>query len=387
MPCRWKKDARAGPWAVAGVLCLAAGAWAADSVWSPQVDFACFSVGDTASAAGLAGSGVANEVAQEVIAGETGTFDTAEDDVFQVALPNGPPTPTNGKAIDDGGSVPGIMPLSPLDLTIRTASESADVGALALNDPLSLDIPEMIAMAIPWFVQFSVDTAALGVPGPFPPNVATEAALGEASGDVFESARTGTNTLLVDEGALGLATSDDLDGLILNEPFPFTGVIIDTDGDGSPDMPMVFFCLRPGAPGGLPSSVSSGADICVPGAGALAVPAPDPVVAFSYSTLGLVVNDVIDALYVDLASATSPYNVMGYAVASLAPGSPSLSTIPATPGDLLLLDLGGTAAPTVIASHVTLGLAATDNLNALWLTAMPLEAATVAVELDLFHID
>lgn len=370
---------------LAPLAMMAASAAAAPSVYSTSVDFVEFSVGTSAPAVGLAGSAVALEVAAEA----TGPSTTAEDDVFESLLPNIPPPGPNLKVIDDGGIPPppngvlGIVPLPPVDLTIRTAADSADVDSLSLDDPLSLDLAASGLLGM--YVQFSVDNAAVGIPGA-PYDVASEAALGEASGDVFESPVNGLNGLLVDEGALHLTAADDLDGLIVNEPISVLGPDIDTSGDGVPDVPMVYFTLRSAAT--MPAGVASGADICIPGTGSPGpTPATDPAVVHAAATMQLVAGDDIDGLYLDHGTSLNPLYPTGYAVVSLAPGSPSLATIPATPSDLILVGLNGLVAPVVIAQSVQLGLLATDNLNALNITPFSLEGVTVPVGLDSFEVD
>jgi hypothetical protein len=390
---------------------LTVSAWAHSSeAAAPPLTDIEFSVGTSAPGVGAAGSGVAAEAAAEAIGLDPSPGQT-EDDIYLQSFPIAPPFPlTNGKFYDDGGPTAGAPPGPPKDLTIRTAGDVSDVDAYAIMNTrgastspeteLIIGTPLGIAAQ---FVQFSVDTAAVGVAG-VPPDVASEAILGEASGDVFEAGPIapgggGTNRLISDEGAHGLLPSDDLDGLIVNDPSGMVPPTIDTDGDPSsvPDMPPVFFSFRAGAT--FPATVTSGADICIPGtAPGVGTPAADPKVVIPPLGLGLVAGDDVDALWMD---------GFAHVIFSLAPGSPSLTSaaisnpfVPptgATPGDLIHVSLsynplvGPPAAPatgpTVAALSTDLGLAVTDNLNALWITSYSLSGPLVPVELSIFKAE
>ncbi len=391
-----------------------------------------FSVGSTGTGLGLAPSGVAAEFAAEggVPAGG-GAAETFDDIYAQFYTPAGAFGYTNIKQYDDGGGIPGapaLLPEPPASLTIRTLGgappgDIEDIDSFAIISTLPVVTPDPASMALtsiqPTWVQFSVDASSTGLPAspPFPPDVASEAGGGEALGDVFEgwgagpgtpvipgsglTAFPGGNSLISDEGAHGLsavpASPDDLDALIVNDwsaALPLSINTDDTDGLASADMPLVFFTFNPTA--GLPITVTSGADICVPGTG-VAGPAFDPLVDCPEGNLGLVPGDNIDALFID----STGMNV----IFSLDPTSPTLGTalnsftgvLGALPSDLIHVTLGAPlphgGAPTlpltppeVCLLGLDIGLAPADNLNALWLSAPPGYSldALVPVELSVF---
>jgi hypothetical protein len=395
------------------IVGLTTGAWAIDpplaSVGLASIEF---SVGTTAPGIGLAGSGVALEAAAEAVGLDPVPGRTEDDIYFQSYVPPGAFPYTNYKLFDDGGGTAGTPPLPPLDLTIRTNAggpvDTTDVDAYAIMNwngmgPgmfLSIEIPASVEGT---YIQFSVDSNAVGLPGP-PPCVNSEALGGEAQGDVFESGpiayggpAPASNVLISDEGAHGLAVTDDLDGLIVNDPSMSSGgVWIDTDGDGLLDMPVVRFCFNPAA--GLPATVASGADICVPGTGA-GGPAADPAVNIPFVALGLQATDNIDALWMD-----GIYDVLF----SLDPFSPSLAAPSPVvnpfvgagsgcdPGDIIHVSLFAPV-PTVAILSTQLGLVsdglqtwpdlASDNLDALWVTGYPVAGELVPVELSVLTAD
>ena len=393
-----------------GSLCLA-GLFLLQSLASAAPPFAAvpplvdvqFSVGSSAPGMGLPGTAVAAETAGE--AGLPAPF-PSEDDIFVQPFPGPPPWPPNGKVFDDGGAGFSLFPPGPpVDLTIRSTGDGSDVDAYAHASAAGIMLPAPAAV-LGLFVQFSVDVIApQGAPGPFPPDVFAESTIFEAGGDVFEGVGPGgpgtpppyllgpgpgTNTLIADEGALGLFVGEDLDGLIINElgAHPLT---IDTDGAGGPipDVPLVYFSVTAAA---VPASgTGSGVDIFIPGASPLGgVPAPDPLLAFAPPALGLAPADEIDALFVD---ASGPPNLLF----SLAPGSPSLATLPMLPAaygsrppdpnDIFWVS---TAAPVPVVAIAAedLGLVpGVGNLNALWLTPVSMTGALLPVTVSGYEID
>jgi hypothetical protein len=205
-------------------------------------------------------------------------------------------------------------------------------------------------------ITFSVSAGSTGIPGT-PPDVASEAAGGDAAGDIFSAGTLGAptaNTLLVDENGLPAAgppatglrllpVVDDLSGLAMC--------------DGVHNQPGVMaFTLAPGSPslvtlGGTPATVFT-TNFGLPQFGV--------GVWFTQIYLGLVNGDAIDAMaYDNLNFSTSRL------VFSLAPGSPTLTLIGAGPADILIATLPAMGPPSVLISAATLGLAATDNVDAL----------------------
>lgn len=418
--------ARAGACALALILALAAGVGAHPSEVRSITTSLEFSVG-VAGSVGLPGSAVAAENAVEPSAGPPGD---AEADIYFTAFPPYPPASTNGKLYDDGGPVLGAPPLPPADLTLRTDGvappDTLDVDAAAIISTIGPVLgPAPSIFPAGTFLQFSIDgLAGGGFPGPGPPDVATEVGIGfpEATGDVFEAVgpggvgvanaplpgppAMGFNSLLSDEGAHGLAVGDDLDALLVDDVSVPLPAVIDTDGAGPPDMPLYFFSLD--AASGLPATVASGADICIPATGGAAL---GPAVVIPAASLGLVAGDDVDALWIDPSALQVLF--------SLDRGSPSLGAIVnpfvapfpgvgCDPCDVIQVTLGGPAGgpplppagpPAVVAVGFQLGLFgdgvpgapdfASTNLDALSVTPFPhvVGPPLVPAELSVFRAD
>jgi hypothetical protein len=223
-------------------------------------------------------------------------------------------------------------------------------------------------------VFFSVDPDAQGAANT---GVDREAQNNEAEGDEFVSNINNTNIEVLDEQAVVLvprppSPGDDIDALTNQATRS-----VDNNGDGTPERP-IFFSLEAGSPtlGSLPAGEG---DILVwdPAAPGLSIFA-------SATDMGLVAGDELDALCLmkpDLPRAQvtpgagSPTTPMGNALTdsaliSLAPGSPSLTALGASPGDLMLTNFNGAwlqfpfpPLRYILASEI--GLLGTDNLNAL----------------------
>lgn len=215
-------------------------------------------------------------------------------------------------------------------------------------------------------VEFSVAPGAQGLPGsavdvqigcpPADPGISPE-----PESDVFSSGLDGANKLLFDgNGPVGACTSafplgllesiaarEDLDALDGRDV-----AAVDPDGDGVPQRP-VYFSLRAGSPSLAAVGVSP-AGVLVTSHGAA------PAVYASAASLGLAPGDDLDALCLreDGDGAFGAGDLLYF---SLAPGSPSLATAGAGPGDLL-----SPAVPPVVArSAATLGLVASDDVDAI----------------------
>jgi hypothetical protein len=216
-------------------------------------------------------------------------------------------------------------------------------------------------------VAFSVDPNAGGVPGT---GVALEAANDEAEGDEFVSQFRNTNSQLVDEQVFVLRSgppSEDIDALVDQPPS-----LVDGDGDMVPNRP-IFFSLDAGSPSLSAIAGATAASILVKNGAA------PPMVFASEIRMGLRPGDDLDALCLmksALPSATlragagppSPppagNATTDYALFSLAPGSPTLTALGVTQGDLLVTDFSA-GAPAVYATAQQIGLLPSDNLDAL----------------------
>lgn len=211
-------------------------------------------------------------------------------------------------------------------------------------------ISYILPRALP--VYFSVDRATVGAPGLFPPNVFTEASVGQAAGDIYIGLPPSSsgNTLATNQDLLGLlppfppalpATShtDNLDAL---EELP---------GGLAPTPTGLLYSLAPGSPT-LVTFGYSPADILTTVAGV-------PSVYLAAATLFLVPTDDVDGLMVGPGVPAT----LGIAF-SLAPGSPSLG-MALSPADILGAGPGGPV-PILPASALGLGLpGAADNVNAI----------------------
>jgi len=221
----------------------------------------------------------------------------------------------------------------------------------------------------PIIFYFCVDINAVGIPGASP-DVASEAALADASGDIFVAMWwAGGNRQVYDESFMGLVgapTPDDQEALDLDAaPIAYTP-------EGFLPFGSVVFSLAAGSPSlGQPPAFAGPGDILFnDGWGGFAV-------FISGADLGLQPEDDLDALFID---------VSGLPCFSVAPGGSGLYL----PGDVLVPDnmLGGD--PDVLAdvllSGASFGLAATDNLNALdadyYIPPTPDDPETVDTDMD-----
>lgn len=190
-------------------------------------------------------------------------------------------------------------------------------------------------------VFFSVDRLALGAPSPAP-SVITEAAVGQAAGDIYIPPVAFTNTLVINQSALGL-----LPPAVPGVPVPPPIDNVDALEMIHPAMPSaagLLYALAPGSPT-LGAIGATAGDI-------LTTTASGPIIAIPFASMGLVPADVVDGLVV---LAGTPAVVFF----SLAPGSPSL-VAPLTAGDVLI------PGPTTFVSAPMLGLVPPgDNVDAI----------------------
>lgn len=200
-------------------------------------------------------------------------------------------------------------------------------------------------------IRFSVGNGSAGIAG-VPPDVASEALAADHAADIFDGGTVShpmANARLVDGNGLpamaapasGLAEpGDELRDFASCSPSSANLV-------GS----AVYFSLAPGSPT-LAALSATSADLL----STQFLTAAPVIVATTAATLGLVAGDVIDAL---MADPVGPY-FGAPIVLSLADGSPSLATIPASGADLLYAP-----GPGVLISAAALGLGAGDDIDGL----------------------
>lgn len=213
-------------------------------------------------------------------------------------------------------------------------------------------------------LQFSVDPFSIGAPLTA---VATEAASSEAEADIFASASAGSNILLFDGDGitappLGLVEpTDDVDGY---------------DTSLGPQYGFIWWSVDPPSAPAFTVTPIGPADIVVdpvPSPVPYTLPTVPKIVFAPAVALGLGTADDIDALVIleDGTTVGGPISAGDCVLFSLAPGSAALSTIPASPGDVLASGPGcptsptGASAPWVFATGPSLGLLPGDNIDAL----------------------
>jgi hypothetical protein len=201
-------------------------------------------------------------------------------------------------------------------------------------------------------IYFSVTSSSVGIAGT-PPDVFSEAANGEAGADIFAGGTfgaPGANVRVLDgdgepddappaSGLLESGTPDDVNALATCDPLnnPTGGSLV-TLAPGSPSLTTL----------GLTAMDSIAANFM-----------QGPLLGqwMGGAMIGLVTGDVIDALAVDSNTSNTR------AIFSLAPGSPTLTSLGASPADILESIVPGP--PTVLVTAATLGLLVTDDIDAL----------------------
>lgn len=199
--------------------------------------------------------------------------------------------------------------------------------------------------------HFSVDRTSVGLAG----DVVSEAAAGQAAGDIFATQRNGTNQLALNQRNLGLVPAT-LPGT------PATGAIDDVDAfdfayQGASTL--IVYALKHGHPK-LGSAVGCGGDLFFAGS-----------LFLGYAALGLgSCLDDVDALEIDTTS-NRIYFSLGRGSPSLAPGSPiGGCAAGCSAADLFSIQAGAPPA-TRFATAASLGLLASDNVDALALGPPP----------------
>ena len=250
-------------------------------------------------------------------------------------------------------------------ICIDDAGAKDDINALAYGYDFSTD-PNLPP------IEFSVGAGSQGAAGTA---VRTEknCATPEPQADVFETALTGTNAQDLDgDGApcgantgfpLGLcemgcgATADDVDALAQDPS------LVDTDGNSVPDK-LIYFTLTPSSPSLAdpaidatdPAGNAGPADILATVGGFTPYVWADGATNLGLNEAG---GDVISSLCIG-ENGNGIFDAGDQILFSLAPGSPTLGFLGASPADLLR------PGPAVSYSAAKLGLvSATDNVDAL----------------------
>ena len=199
--------------------------------------------------------------------------------------------------------------------------------------------------------------------------LAAESASSDEPADIYGSALAGGNGLIWDDdgipspglgiaGPVGVPATSNVDGWEVTAPF---GLL--------PTGPSIHFSITAAEAAGHPVYSGSGAT------GGYIFFSP-PVVGYSvfpalYATdaaLGLTPLDDIDALSI-IEDGVSGFTAGDVVYFSLTPGSPTLGALGATPGSILVTTTAAT--PAIAVGPGAIGLAAGDDLDALYVYAIP----------------
>jgi hypothetical protein len=211
---------------------------------------------------------------------------------------------------------------------------------------------------------FSVSPGSSGLGGTA---VAAQAATSDEPADIFVSSFGGGNAQLFDGNGVP-------SGAALGLVEPFTAPGDNVDGlDARLTGTTVYWSVDPTTAG---SAVAGGIYMA---SGAADIFLSPPVVGYtlfpalyaSSAFLGLMSADDIDAVVV-FEDGTAGFSATGDTVFfSLAPGSPSLATYGASPADILVAGAAAGGGTAIFATAASLGLSASDNLDALDLVPEP----------------
>ena len=233
--------------------------------------------------------------------------------------------------------------------------KSTELG-LSLTDNIdgfsyNMNFLRPVTAGNPLAVRFSVSRTTIGA---LMSIVNTEAMSSGAAGDVFWSFATpGAGTTLgqwqwQDASVIGLTSLPPVES--------------DVDGveglNGGVVPPTAYFSVDPVTAAGLGVSP---ADILYQNA--VGPGAPPPVVFANEAVLGLAPGDDIDALAVFDVLMPGVYGVGDFAFVSLAPGSPTLAALAASPASII--EISVFAPPFVTLNFAQFGLLATDDINAI----------------------
>ncbi len=209
-------------------------------------------------------------------------------------------------------------------------------------------------------IQFSVAPGSRGAAGTAV-RVEADCSPPEPQADVFGTTLDGTNVQIFDGNGIACGSNSGLP-LYLDEGASGSSVhalvgdpclYVDVNCDGVPENP-VYFTLLPGSPT-LALIGATPADILMTQGGFMPVKWADGV-----ADLGLASGDVIDAFCLK-ENSNGVFDGEDLILFSLAPGSPTLSSLSASAADILLPG----RPPRVFYRAALLGLQATDNVNGL----------------------
>lgn len=271
--------------------------------------------------------------------------------------------------------LPGLAPLLP--------------GALGLPPgpgvppPVDVDAFTFSQVALPGTavisVDFSVAPGSIGTPGSAVSIESGGIGFVDEPADIFASAFGGTNVQVADGDGLPLGPPIPL---ILTEPGSNVDGWDATPPFGPPAFPGVYFSITPADAAGHPIYAGSGA--------AWIFFAP-PVVGYSVTpalfatdvAIGLVPGDDIDGLAIveDGSFSPTPGDSIYF---SLAPGSPTLVGLGASPADILVTSIGG--APAVAFPAGSIGLLPTDDVDALDVVLIPEPTSMLLLALPAFAL-
>lgn len=285
-----------------------------------------------------------------------------------------PPPEVQGQSFSvasgDPLSATGVHPADILGTSGIPLISCIELGLLC-NDPTTGAADDIHGLSFGWdFVeiglpalQISVDVGSQGLAGTAV-RVEADCSPPQPQADVFETPPDNTNFQDLDgDGVacggntgfgLGLTEgtlSDNVDALE-RDPCQF----VDLDCNGLPDEPL-FLTLAPRSPS-LALLGATPADILMTGNEFVPIVWADGV-----SDLGLVAGDVIDGICIK-ENGNGIYDEGDLVLFSLAPGSPTLSSLSASPADLFRPD-----PVRVFFPAGSLGLEATDNVDALMCAA------------------
>jgi len=271
------------------------------------------------------------------------------------------------------GILPGsILTPGPIGGPPTVFLPAAALGLLPGDELDALAFPALTGFAAP--THGSVDRLSVGIPG-LPPDVASEAAAGQAAGDIFASAGLGTNSLATNQDALGLLPP--IPAGVPNGPPPVPIDNLDALEYAPAGFPIVpgplglHFSLAVGSPTLLATGFSAADILFWSGVGL------PPGLFLAGGALGLVPGDDLDALvYLGVMPAFS-----------LAPGSPSLLPTLLNPAGFSAADiLGPGVVPVVLAPAGALGLAPGDNVDAMAAVPEPETYAMMLAGLGLLGV-
>ncbi len=214
-------------------------------------------------------------------------------------------------------------------------------------------------------ITWSVDRAAIGATPP----VTTEVTGNGAAGDIFTFEVSGTGVVITPPSLMSDATSNGL--TIAAGGFGESNIDALTT-NRNPALAL-YFSVDPAA---VPGASVRWAMPGLSAADILLGPGPVPTVYATAAALGLVAADNIDGVAINDAAPLGVLSPADVVYVSLAPGSPSLVTIPASPGDIVQASPGAAA---VIYPAALMGMAATDNIDGLSMVDPPLPPSVPGV--------